>query len=154
MVPASKSNKAIKDMADKGYMEGPDPSPIINLNEGDHIEIVFRGNVCDTTNRPPLFVYNSNISSELELYLSEVDKYLQKNFRVYRGVLQIFRCYCETKDKKMKRQQSVSEEIVNTKVPEKLKQHLCDMHINIPKVSAIIIFIYTLGINPLKCTGK
>ncbi|VDH93408.1 Hypothetical predicted protein, partial [Mytilus galloprovincialis] len=133
VVPANKAVKTSKEMAAKGYIEGPDPSPVINLNEGDHIEIAFRGNICDTTNRPPLFVYNSNIISELEVYLSEVDKYLQKNFRVYRGKIQIYRCYCDVKEKKAKRQMSVSDDIGQTAITEKIKQHLCDIPINIPK---------------------
>ncbi|XP_063437770.1 death domain-containing protein 1-like [Mytilus trossulus] len=133
VVPANKAVKTSKEMAAKGYIEGPDPSPVINLNEGDHIEIAFRGNICDTTNRPPLFVYNSNIISELEVYLSEVDKYLQKNFRVYRGKIQIYRCYCDVKEKKAKRQMSVADDIGQTAITEKIKQHLCDIPINIPK---------------------
>ncbi|CAG2186403.1 unnamed protein product [Mytilus edulis] len=43
VVPANKAVKTSKEMAAKGYIEGPDPSPVINLNEGDHIEIAFRG---------------------------------------------------------------------------------------------------------------
>lgn len=127
VIPASKSAKLMKDLSGRGYVEGPDPSPIINLNEGDHIEITFKGNVCDTSHKPPVFVFNSNMISELELYLSEVDKYLQKNFRVYRGVIQVFRCYYDCKDKKTKRQDE------NANITEKVRQHLCDIPINIPK---------------------
>lgn len=133
VVPASKTTKATKEMAARGYLEGPDPSPIINLNEGDHIELAFRGNICDTSNKPTAFVFNSNISSELGLYLSEVDKYLQKNFSVYRGVIKVYRCFCESKDKKVKRQMSVVDTIGQTAHSEKTKQHMCDMPINIPK---------------------
>lgn len=144
VVPANKAVKTSKEMAAKGYIEGPDPSPVINLNEGDHIEIAFRGNICDTTNRPPLFVYNSNIISELEVYLSEVDKYLQKNFRVYRGKIQIYRCYCDVKEKKAKRQMSVADDIGQTAITEKIKQHLCDIPINIPKVGYLSTLNYLL----------
>ena len=35
------------------------------------------------------FVYNSNLESETDFYACEVDKYLQKNFPVYRGVVEV-----------------------------------------------------------------
>ena len=45
------------------------------------------------------FVYNSNLESETDFYACEVDKYLQKNFPVYRGVVEVMNVgnTCSTK---------------------------------------------------------
>ena len=63
----------------------------VSLNEGDIIEVQFRGNVTKRDNQPIQFVYNSNMGSETDFYACEVDRYLQKNFPVYRGVVEVHR---------------------------------------------------------------
>ena len=40
--------------------------------------------------QPIQFVYNSNLESETDFYACEVDRYLQKNFPVYRGVVEVY----------------------------------------------------------------
>lgn len=63
----------------------------MSINEGDVIELGFRGNVKNKTEEGIQFVYNSNIASEAEFHACEVDKYLQRSFPVYRGVVEV-RC--------------------------------------------------------------
>lgn len=61
----------------------------MSINEGDVIEVGFRGNIKNKDEEGIQFVYNSNLESETEFYACEVDKYLQKNFPVYRGVVEV-----------------------------------------------------------------
>ena len=62
---------------------------VLSINEGDIIEVSFRGNVTKRDNEQIQFVYNSNLESETDFYACEVDRYLQKNFPVYRGVVEV-----------------------------------------------------------------
>jgi len=62
---------------------------VLSINEGDVIEVGFRGNIKNRDADGIQFVYNSNLESETEFHACEVDKYLQKNFPVYRGVVEV-----------------------------------------------------------------
>ena len=62
---------------------------VLSINEGDVMEVGFRGNVTTRDHETLEFVYNSNLDSETEFKACEVDKYLQKNFPVYRGVVEV-----------------------------------------------------------------
>ena len=62
---------------------------VLSINEGDVIEVGFRGNITNRNKDDITFIYNSNLESEAEFYACEVDKYLQKNFPVYRGVVEV-----------------------------------------------------------------
>ena len=58
-------------MNEDGFEDGPEPSQIIGVCEGDIIEINFRGNIQNSSSdKWPRFVFNSNVPSFLEFYLS------------------------------------------------------------------------------------
>ncbi|KAK3095023.1 hypothetical protein FSP39_009314 [Pinctada imbricata] len=135
VVPVSKTTKALKDLEEQGYDDGPDPSTIIKINEGDIMEVTFKGNVKCPSRRSLKFVYNSNVSSEVGFKLSEVDQYLQKNFGVYRGVVEIYRWYLPKTDKRIvvnNRQSSVDENSINSMNQIK-RDLLCEISVSIPK---------------------
>ena len=135
VVPVSKTSKTLKDLEEMGYDEGPDPSTIIKVNEGDIIVVTFKGNVKCPTQRGLKFVYNSNVTSHVGFKLQEVDQYLQKNFGMYRGVVEIYRWYLPKVDKKavLNRQGSVDESAVN-QMNQIKKELLCEISVTIPKV--------------------
>ena len=88
-------------MNENGFRDGPEPSQIIGVCEGDIIEINYRVNIQNSSNNKyPRYVFNSNVPSFLEFYLSEVDQYLQRNFSVFRGIMELYRAYNVTGDKK------------------------------------------------------
>lgn len=133
VVPISKTQKVLKRLHDSGYDDGPDPSSIVNINEGDVIEVSFRGNVKNSKDKTLRLKYNSNLKSEIGFYASEVDQYLQKNFNVYRGVVQLERCYVIKPDRKLKRSPSVVDESSVPNPQDTRKELLCEISINIPK---------------------
>ena len=123
-------------MNEDGFEDGPEPSQIIGVCEGDIIEINFRGNIQNSSSdKCPRFVFNSNVPSFLEFYLSEVDQYLQRNFSVFRGVVELYRTYYVTADKKaVARKEAVVDENSFCVRREKKKTLLCEIPITIPKV--------------------
>ncbi|XP_021350911.1 death domain-containing protein 1-like [Mizuhopecten yessoensis] len=133
VVPVSKTQKVLKRLNDTGYDEGPEPSSIVNINEGDVIEVSFRGNVKNSKDKTLRVRYNTNLKSEIGCYVAEVDQYLQKNFSVYRGVIQLERCYIVKPCRKLKRSPSVVDENAVASALETKKEHLCEISINIPK---------------------
>jgi hypothetical protein len=123
-------------MNEDGFEDGPDPSQIVGVSEGDLIEIHFRGNIKNNSNvKIPKFIYNSNVTSTSSFFLSEVDQYLQRNFNVYRGVVEVYRAYFVFPDKKtIARKESVLDESSFCVRKEKIKSLLCEIPMNIPKV--------------------
>lgn len=131
VIPAAKTEKTLKKLSEEGYDDGPDPSQVLSINEGDIIEVSFRGNVTKRDTEQIQFVYNSNLESETDFYACEVDKYLQKNFPVYRGVVEVYRKYEVISKKKLRRKEQAFEEC---ELPPEYKRDLtCEMAINIPK---------------------
>ncbi|XP_060552931.1 death domain-containing protein 1-like isoform X2 [Ruditapes philippinarum] len=131
VVPQSKTDKTLKDLSKEGYDDGPEPSPVLSINEGDVIEVCFRGNVKNKDAEGIQFVYNSNLKSETEFYACEVDKYLQKNFPVYRGVVEVYRKYKVKNTTRRKRRDSSDDQ---DEPPFEIKKELmCELAINIPK---------------------
>ncbi|XP_060082127.1 death domain-containing protein 1-like [Ylistrum balloti] len=133
VVPVSKTQKVLKRLHESGYDDGPDPSSIVNINEGDVIEVSFRGNITNSKDKTLKLKYNSNLKSEIGFYASEVDQYLQKNFNVYRGVVQLERCYIVKPDRKLKRSPSVVDENAVAAALDTKRELLCEISINIPK---------------------
>ncbi|XP_033724899.1 death domain-containing protein 1-like [Pecten maximus] len=133
VVPVSKTQKVLKRLHESGYDDGPDPSSIVNINEGDVIEVSFRGNITNSKEKTLRLRYNSNLKSEIAFYASEVDQYLQKNFNVFRGVVQLERCYVIKPDRKLKRSPSVVDESSVQSAQDTKKELLCEISINIPK---------------------
>lgn len=132
VVPQSKTDKTLKKLSQEGYDDGPEPSQVLSINEGDIIEVGFRGNIKNKDEEGIQFVYNSNLKSETEFYACEVDKYLQKNFPVYRGVVEVYRKYKVKTTTKRKRRDSVDDN-KDEQPFEYKRDKMCELAINIPK---------------------
>ena len=82
-------------LADIKFTEGPEPSRVVVLREGDVLELSLRGNIeVDATDdqRPwtHRFVYHSNLSSlSTELNAREVNRFAQNAFDSYHGYVQL-----------------------------------------------------------------
>lgn len=143
VVPANKCNQTIKRLSEAGYDEGPEMSGPVRVNEGDVIELTFRGNIKNADDQQKLsFTYNSNVKSEMGFYTEEVDRYLQKNFNVYKGMIEVHRCYKVKPNRRlMKRQSSIAmiDEASQAPVVETKREFLCKIPINIPKVIIYIL---------------
>ncbi|WAR28950.1 DTHD1-like protein [Mya arenaria] len=86
------------------------------------------------------FVYNSNLESETEFHACEVDKYLQRNFPVYRGVVEVYRNYKVKNQTKRKRHDSTDDQ--DESPYEHKRELMCELAINIPKSRTFTIFQY------------
>ncbi|KAL3885313.1 hypothetical protein ACJMK2_025389, partial [Sinanodonta woodiana] len=132
VVHVSKTDKTLKRLSEEGYDDGPEPSPAVAINEGDVIEVSFRGNVKSTQDEDNLkFVYNSNMESETEFQASEVDRYLQKNFPMFRGVVEVYKKYPVRNSKKLRRRDSTED--MDTTPVETKKELLCELPLTVPK---------------------
>lgn len=58
--------------------------------EGEAIELGFRGNLQPDEDVDLVLLFNSHIKTQLNLYITEIDKYAQKSFSSYRGFAQLF----------------------------------------------------------------
>ncbi|KAK6184688.1 hypothetical protein SNE40_007107 [Patella caerulea] len=133
VTPAIRLEKTLKHLTEEGYEEEPCPPIQVCVTEGDTIEITFRGNIRDIGDNPKQQMpYNTHVRSQLYFSVSEVDKYLQKNFPMFRGLVQVYRKYKEKKA------------VVKTiggrkhdgdveKEPEIKEELLCELLLSIPK---------------------
>ncbi|XP_013408435.1 uncharacterized protein LOC106172334 [Lingula anatina] len=90
-VPAKESDKALQKLNEEGYEEGPGASSDIIINEGDVLEVRFRGNIKSEENKRLRVVFNSHLKSTVNFYACELDQYLQKSFPVFKGFAQIYK---------------------------------------------------------------
>lgn len=131
VTPVSRLERVLQQLAEEGYENGPDPSHVVSVYEGDTIAVRFHGNVRmaeeDETKQCTLrLMYNSNMSTSASFTVCEVDKYLQKNFATYRGLLLFERRYLMAPPAGKKRAQQQEE-------PEVKSEELCDLTLKIPK---------------------
>ena len=104
VIPVTRTEKVLRQLTEDGYDVGPSPSAHLHLREGDLLEINFRGNITcrddgdaesldNVASRPgPItLVYNSHLGTSVDFGVREVDCFLQKNYNVYRGFVQVFR---------------------------------------------------------------
>ncbi|XP_046546528.1 death domain-containing protein 1-like [Haliotis rubra] len=132
VTPVNKAEKLLNKLADDGYGDGPSASNVLNISEGDTIEVTFRGNITSTDDQPIELQFNSNVASNVVFSLTEVDRYLQKNFPVYRGVVQVYRKYTVVPSGVRSITRKVSEDEAN-QGPEVKRDLLCELLISIPK---------------------
>jgi hypothetical protein len=74
------------------FTDGPEPSRLFVLREGDLVEISFRDNIdtIDKSDEPLRFVFNSNLSTiNLQLTVNEVNVFAQNALDVYRGYVRL-----------------------------------------------------------------
>ncbi|XP_064645460.1 uncharacterized protein LOC135498879 isoform X2 [Lineus longissimus] len=90
-VPINRFERVSRKILDDGYEDGPDPSSDISVREGDLIEVGFKGNLKNEDDTALNFIFNSQLPSGTSFFVTEVDKFLQKNYPVYRGLVQMFR---------------------------------------------------------------
>ena len=82
----SKTSKVLQKLHDDGYDEGPGASADFVLREGDHVGLTFRANVkaVDEDVDKLDMVFTSQLTNGLKFELTEVNKFLQRNYSVYR----------------------------------------------------------------------
>ncbi|KAK7479539.1 hypothetical protein BaRGS_00029256, partial [Batillaria attramentaria] len=131
VVPTARLEKAVPQLAEEGYDDGPDPSHTVSLQEGDQVVVTFSGNVRNVDSRYSTLrmVFNSNMTTAAYFTVCEVDRYLQKNFSMYRGVLHVQRRYALPINPALKKKASEHECLI----PEVKSEPLCDVMIKIPK---------------------
>jgi len=82
-------------LADMKFTDGPEPSRVVVLREGDVLELSLRGNIevdaeDDQRSWTHRFVYHSNLSSlSTELNVREVNRFAQNAFDSYHGYVQL-----------------------------------------------------------------
>ena len=80
VVPAVKAARMSKKLSDEGWDDGPGISQSFHIQEGDVLEIGFRGNIKldrpkeEEEPKPMLLVYNSQLAMSLTFDTIEVDK--------------------------------------------------------------------------------
>jgi len=90
VVPSNKIDRALKKLEDVGYDSGPEPSEDFSISEGDHLEVVFRGNVKCVDFIPRLnAVFTSNLDTTMDMRIEQNDVFVQKSYAVYRGFVQL-----------------------------------------------------------------
>lgn len=129
----NKVERVLRRLAAEGYDCGPVVGNIISLDEGDTIQVRFKGNIKNVDNVCPQFIYNTNLKSQVMFSTEEVDRYLQKNYSMYRGVIQIFRLHSDSTTKPARRTSSF---IDDAKISEdEIKSQLLSaISYDIPKV--------------------
>ncbi|XP_048251559.1 death domain-containing protein 1-like [Haliotis rufescens] len=132
VTPVNKVDKLLTKLGDEGFGEGPTASQVLSISEGDTVEVTFRGNITSSDDRPLEVQFNSNVSSHVQFTLTEVDKYLQKNFPVYRGVVQVYRKYTVVPAEVRSITRKVSDDEAK-QGPEVKRDLLCELLISIPK---------------------
>lgn len=60
------------------------------LKEGQKIEVRFRGNLEPDEEVDLVTSFNSQLRTQINMYITEVDKYAQKSFDSYRGFAQFY----------------------------------------------------------------
>ncbi|ELU16132.1 hypothetical protein CAPTEDRAFT_228009 [Capitella teleta] len=130
IVPVAKQEKTIKALEDEGYEEGPGAGKEVSLHEGDVLEVTFRGNIKSYDNKKREIIFNSQLTNRASFSVVEVDKYLQKNYQVYRGFVQLERV--ETVTHKAKRNDDGTEE---EPLVEVVRHLVSDHLVSIPKDS-------------------
>ena len=86
----TKAEKSLKRMIEQGFDEGPGLSKEIVLREGDHLTLDFRANIKCSDDQANLDVmFHSQMNNRLTFEMSEVDKFLQKSYHVYRGFVML-----------------------------------------------------------------
>ena len=82
----SKTDKIVAKLRDDGYDDGPGVSGDFVLREGDHVGLTFRANVTavDADLDQLQVIFTSQMSNRVRLELTEVNKFLQRNYSVYR----------------------------------------------------------------------
>jgi hypothetical protein len=70
---------------------GPEPSKEFFLGEGEKLTLSFHNNIrCPEAESLPL-VYFANLDNERHFTMKEVDRFLQKQFSSYRGIVHLSR---------------------------------------------------------------
>ena len=83
-------DKLLNRIKDDRFIEGPDPSRLICLREGDQLEVNFRDNIHFEDRTSRRFVYNSNLScANLKVGISELDPFAQNALEFYRGYIRL-----------------------------------------------------------------
>lgn len=87
---SNKVDRALKNLEDNGFTEGPNPSSDIVLREGQELYMKFRGNIERVDSKSAITcIYNTNIRATREFKVNEIDEFAQKSLPSYRGFVQV-----------------------------------------------------------------
>ncbi|XP_074661596.1 death domain-containing protein 1-like [Tubulanus polymorphus] len=86
-----KLDKTQERLEEEGFDDGPDVGPDIQLHEGDVVEVMFKGNVKNEDDSPLLFAFNSQLRSGVGFWATEASQYLQRQYPVFRGMIQMYK---------------------------------------------------------------
>lgn len=90
MTTGSRLEKVLEKLQEDGYTEGPEESIDIVVAEGQQLGIDFRANIQEVNGlEPKSIIFNSQLMNSTAFEVTEVDKFLQKNYDVYRGFIQL-----------------------------------------------------------------
>ena len=73
-----------------GYTDGTKLSQDVFVKEGQKIEVRFRGNLQPDEEVEMVTAFNSQLKTQINMYIAEIDKYAQKSFSSYRGFAQFY----------------------------------------------------------------
>lgn len=126
----SRLDRVLKHLSSQGYELGPEPSKEFSLEEGDELTLTFHNNIrCPDGDTLPL-AYFANLDNEIHFTMKEVDRFLQKQFGSYRGIIQLSRLNLACTKK---------EATKNKEDRGKIDESRCDVvathQVSIPKVS-------------------
>jgi hypothetical protein len=91
LVPPSRLDRVLKHLSSQGYDLGPEPSKEFLLEEGDALTLTFINNIRCPEGDPLPLAYFANLDNEIHFTMKEVDRFLQKQFNSYRGVIHLSR---------------------------------------------------------------
>ncbi|XP_014790006.1 uncharacterized protein LOC106883492 [Octopus bimaculoides] len=141
VVPVTKATWTINKLNELDFSNGPDSSPIISVEEGQFMEINFRGNLRNSSPESYSFIYNSNLKSSVDFTILEVDRYLQRNFPVFRGFLRLFRRNLLLPEVRKKVKPDEENQELPEIEPETSLELLTEILMTIPKVMKIDEFM-------------
>lgn len=136
-----RSERYQRNLTEEGFDAGPPPSPELVVREGQTMEIRFRGNIKDEEDMTETLqmVFNSHIRTRMEFVVTEIDRFAQKGIDCYRGFAQVYTrglVAVEVPVDGEKDKKNPKQALVKT-IYEEGDELLCEMLINLPKVSAL-----------------
>ena len=94
----NRTEKMLTQLEEEGYDEGPPPSGDFLLRNGEHVGLTFRGNVTCYEDPDLDVIFTSQIPKRIKFELTEVNRFLQRNYAQYRYTISLsclkWKCKC------------------------------------------------------------
>jgi len=131
IVPLNRLDRTLKRLHSHGYEIGPEPSKEFYLGEGERLALSFHNNICFRDEISSLaLVFFNNLDLDQYFVMKEVDRFLQKQFSSYRGVMQLSK-FINANNKKETGRQTED----GSKNGDDFRMVVVSHQVNIPKVS-------------------